>query len=714
MTFFGKPPDNDDKFASFTIYSGQQEVKSKNRTAGSWIPLASAASIKNYTCNRGGIYCGGRLPSLDGYGTEASLIDDSLSVTSESMEYKDESLGYWPKYITISDRCRGAFLSWLASERSNPSVPLGYVFIYFYGLERRVVVDSIQSNVQDDEFRSIFEEIIRLQKIYGRSGSFRSYSNRLLEIMCLLRPGVVTCPELERNPKQDSVLLKYRLAKIVNENKPVPANLALAWLKTVPGYSLKKPARRCVFEFGQLFSRLYKTYYGEGIIVKPNKTRLRIDYRPASSSLRGIKIPLEDLPDPSGLSGPANKLIALAEECTNALEPYSRYLGKEGSSRTNLAAILLLPEQLNDIASTLGLGKLNRWAKEVISNRGGLCDVKELWTFTKTPCPAKLSKRDLDLLQSLIDKIGVGMAPDARFHHAKLTIDGKIVLFAEGHGSQFVPSKAFDEMSMAIRLGAMIAAIDFHIHNAEHAMLNQFVESDSSLSPIEKRSLKAYLLWQLETPANITGIKARLDRFGTAHKTAISQMLVRIAVADGKIMPSEIKQLEKLYGMLGLDKAFVTRDIHALTATKTSKVMTTDVGEPLEAQTENGKGFSLDESILAIHDSQTKEVQEMLSAIFASDDEPIEDASIVDDAQDSTSESQGIDSQYYALYEMLIGRDRWSRKEVEELCRNLGLMLAGAIEAINDWAYEKVAAPVLEEHPDSIYVDQVTAEELEG
>jgi hypothetical protein len=186
MTFFGKPPDSDDKFATFTIYSGQQEAKSKNRTTGIWVPLANVVSIKNYIFNRGGIYCGGRLPSLDGYGTEASLIDDSLSVTSESMEYKDESLGYWPKYITISDRCRGAFLSWLASERSNPSVPLGYVFIYFYGLERRVVVDSIQSNVQDDEFRSIFEEIIRLQKIYGRSGSFRSYSNRLLEIMCLL------------------------------------------------------------------------------------------------------------------------------------------------------------------------------------------------------------------------------------------------------------------------------------------------------------------------------------------------------------------------------------------------------------------------------------------------------------------------------------------------------------------------------------------------
>ena len=48
-------------------------------------------------------------------------------------------------------------------------------------------------------------------------------------------------------------------------------------------------------------------------------------------------------------------------------------------------------------------------------------------------------------------------------------------------------------------------------------------------------------------------------------------MLVGVALADGKIDPAEIKQLEKLYGQLGLDKAMVTSDIHSLSSDRLSR-----------------------------------------------------------------------------------------------------------------------------------------------
>ncbi|WP_244956448.1 TerB N-terminal domain-containing protein [Enterobacter kobei] len=28
-------------------------------------------------------------------------------------------LGYWPSFATLSPRCRGAYLNWLASDRNN-------------------------------------------------------------------------------------------------------------------------------------------------------------------------------------------------------------------------------------------------------------------------------------------------------------------------------------------------------------------------------------------------------------------------------------------------------------------------------------------------------------------------------------------------------------------------------------------------------------------
>src|SRR5690606_36871451 len=121
-----------------------------------------------------------------GYGTEASLVDNSLNIENEPSNYEDDKLGYWPKFITLSPKGRGAYINWLSSNRSDPDTPLGYVFIYFYGLERRITIDSIQETVTDEEFKSLFDEIIRLKDIYGKSHSFSSYSTRLLELMCVL------------------------------------------------------------------------------------------------------------------------------------------------------------------------------------------------------------------------------------------------------------------------------------------------------------------------------------------------------------------------------------------------------------------------------------------------------------------------------------------------------------------------------------------------
>jgi len=699
---------DDENFVTFTISSGYEETKSKNKAAGKWITSEESISVKGHTITKGNFYFGGQLSSLDGYGTEASLVDDSLEVSNLSLTYEDESLGYWPKYISISEGCRGAFLNWLASDRNDPATPLGYVFIYFYGVERRVVVDSIQGNVDDTEFKSIFDEIIRLKEIYGSSRSFVNYAIRLLEIMCLLRSNLVSHSELEKNPKQDSVLLKYKLAKAVEEGKAIPANLALAWLKFIPDYSLRQPARRCAYEFSHMFSRLYSKKFDGGLVVKPNKTRLRIEYRPASSTLQGINIPHEDLPDPSNLKGPTKKLVSLADECIEALDAYSRYLGKSDTSRTDIAAVLLLPDELSDLGETLGLSKFKQWAEGCISRQGGIVDVTEFWQFTKKPTPKKINKKESELIQNLAGKSGFGVAPDTRYHYAKPSPDGKLVLFSGGHGKYFEPSKAFNEMGMALRLGAMVATIDSHVDETEFALLKQLIDHDTNLSPVEKRSLHAYLIWRLNTPSNVTGLKARLEKLGSKEKEAVSKILIGVALADGKIDPDEIKQLEKLYKLLGLDKSLVTGDIHSLTTGKHIQ----RASETPEAGLESSRSLQLDESVLAIHESQTKDVQTMLSAIFV-DEDSTGDAPTSEE-YDIEQEDIGIDAQHYALYESLINRDRWSREEMNELCKKLGLMVSGSIETINDWSFDKVDAPVLEEETDAVYVDQEIVEELEG
>lgn len=702
--------DDDDDLATFSISYGYNEEKSKNKTPGKWIESGESITIKGQTFTGGNFYFGGKLSSLDGYGTEASLVDDSLKVENKPYSFEDESLGYWPKFISLTPKGRGAFLSWLSGNRSDPETPLGYVFIYFYGIERRITVDSIRQTVDDTEFKSLFDEILRLKNIYGSSRSFSNYSTRLLEIMCLLRPLVVSHQELEKIPKRDSLLFKHRLATTVSEKEPVPAELALAWIRIYPDYNLKKPARRCSYEFSQMFTRLYSKKYGDGFVVKPNKTRLKIEYHPASSSLRGVSLPQQDLPDPSNLKSPINKLIAIADDCTAELDAYSRYLAKPDTSRTDIEAVLLLPDDLSDLGTTLGLGKFKRWADDAISTKNGLVNVEEFWTYTKLPLPSKINKKEAELIQNLAQKAGYGIAPDTRYHHAKPSADGKLVLFSEGHGKYFEPSKAFCEMGMALRLGAMVAAIDSHVDQEELKFLTQLIDQDSNLSPTEKRSLHAYLLWRLNTAPNVTGLKARVGTLGKTEKAAVSRILVGVAMADGKIDPEEIKQLEKLYTVLGLDKALVSGDIHGMSSNKAGFRPSISQSETIPSA---ATAFQLDESIIAIHESETKDVQSMLGAIFV-EDEPTSESDETDTDTTAVEEESGIDKQHYSLFESLIRKDKWTLEEVEALCRDSGLMLSGALETINDWSFDKVDAAVLEEDGDAIYVDQEIVEEIEG
>ena len=121
-------------------------------------------------------------------------------------------------------------------------------------------------------------------------------------------------------------------------------------------------------------------------------------------------------------------------------------------------------------------------------------------------------------------------------------------------------------------------------------------------------------------------------------------------------------------------------------------------------------GFTLNEELLALHESETLVAQRMLSSIFVD-----EVASQQVEPISTTPMQVGsvLDTSHNSLYQELIVKEQWTRKEVMELCQKLGLMVDGAIETINDWSFDVVDAPVLDEGID-IYVDFEIIEELKG
>ena len=110
-----------------------------------------------------------------GYATDPSQIDRSLPVVAAE---EAPPLPYWPCYIRMTPEQRHLYLNWLASDRKSLPPDDGYLFVYYYGLERRALVD-------DADWDLVFVEVQRLRAMHAaqsttRSRSFRSYSSAFL------------------------------------------------------------------------------------------------------------------------------------------------------------------------------------------------------------------------------------------------------------------------------------------------------------------------------------------------------------------------------------------------------------------------------------------------------------------------------------------------------------------------------------------------------
>ncbi|MCB1695185.1 MAG: TerB N-terminal domain-containing protein [Halioglobus sp.] len=696
----------DDRFSNFGIgHRGQQEEETRNKTPGKWVLPGESASVGTKEIKGGFIYFGGQLTPLGtNHGVEAALVDNSLALVDRTMHFSDETLNYWPKYSQLSPACRGAYVDWLASDRNDPEVPLGYVFLYFYGIERRLLLDYAKDEVSDEEVHALYREIVRLRFTYGEKRSFWEYSTRLLEYLGILAPHIAKPEILLKRPARNSLLFRYQLARCVSEGRRLPATLGLTWIKNHQDYRLRTAAKRCGKEFDELFIIRYTKEFGDGLLIKPNKSKLRLDYRPASGTLWGFSPRQYDLPDPSALKGPTNKLIEIAERVTEEISPYSRFLSKSGNSRDDIPGKLLLPDDLIQSSLPKALQVLSTWLDDKPDDIL-LINVSEFFDRAGIPIPSKINKRESELLVSLASTMGYGLAPDIRYHKAKPLTDGVVALFRGGHSPDFHPSLDFLQVGMILRLGAMVATVDGEVDEAEEHLLETTIESNASLSDVEKLSLRAYMRWRLNTPADMTGLKRRLATMGPEAKQTASHILISVALADNAVATAEIKHLEQLYTALGLDKSRVTGDIHAV---KTSSPLTSMTGD--RATPTQQIPVLLDIETLKLHQAATDDVQSMLSAIFEDDigeSEPVGDPPPLP----SSSVYAGLDPEHAALYEQLIEKAAWSRDEMEAQCNALGLMIDGAIETLNDWAFDTVDAPVIDEDGD-ILVDADIVDEI--
>jgi len=104
----------------------------------------------------------------------------------------------------------------------------------------------------------------------------------------------------------------------------------------------------------------------------------------------------------------------------------------------------------------------------------------------------------------------------------------------------------------------------------------------------------------------------------------------------------------------------------------------------------------------------------MGAADAESADEPVKTGS--KESESVTGESQehkdaraavaGPGGRYEQLFTVLIERERWGRDEADAQARAFGLMLDAGVETINDWAFDALGAPLIDDEGNELVVDR--------
>lgn len=674
-----------------------------------WVPAGESFTLAGLTIPGGLLYLGTSLPTPTG-GNDPCLIDPSKSVATQG-DYTERQMGYWPTYSEISATARRAYLNWLVSGRSDPAADIGYVFLFFYGLERRAILDAAKDDAAKADWTSIAAELRRLLDIYGhKSVSFLKYAGSLLDWVSLAEhPEKAYLKPIPAFPKSDELPLYVRVAlgQAAVDKAPVPGQLALAWAKLDPAAYLRTPATRCGQEFDKHFVRKYQEVFGDGMVLPRNRTKLKLVHRPASAGFRGydeLRLTFGETPDVTVLTAPVKKLQEVVEATTKDLEPYSRLIGRSPEARHALEGLLYLPATLWPESAQKVLVAL-----KARMGSGMVCvSFQEL--LNSLDATKALTKDKTLALARALESLNIGIEPDV-LGGAKLPKpDEKVVLFAVPPGeltSRATP--AYQAAALTLQLASAVAAADGEFTVDEMSHLRRQVQAWTHLTPNHIRRLLAHLRLLMLAPASLTALRKKLEPLDSAAREAIAAFMATVAQSDGATSPIEVKTLEKVYKALGVESRKVFSDVHAVAA---GAAPTVAAGS---AKVE-GAGFRLDPARIAALQRDTEAVSAMLSSIFKEEELPVPAAPEYDSEAEPDSPPSGLlglDEAHSALARLLLSRPAWTKEELGDAAADLDLMVDGAIEALNEAAYDKHDVPFAEGE-DPVTVNPELLEKLEA
>ena len=639
------------------------------------------------------------------------LIDPNLPVNPRAPDYAGAKMGYWPSYSRIPPECRAAYLHWLVDGRRAPGAYIGYVFLYFYGLERRLLIDSQRSSAARAEHPALVREVERLLRIYRANGSFSGYAGNLLRFLSLADSArrYLSAPPAQGEGWELPFELRLGLGQLAADARPVPAAWALAWVRLHPAAWLRTPAARCPNEFDELFTRHYRKQFGDGMTLECGGPLLQAGYRPASPGITGRDLPVgERIPDVGDAEAPLGRLRELASAACTELDAYSRYLGRHPGAAGTAGALALLPPGLERPTSAATQALVN-WAWSNL-DRADLATVSAadlVAHWSAASAVGGSTKTDAELLARALERSGVGMEPDVRFGGPAPAADTHVVLFRRAAEVTTAPSGEYAAAATLIELSSAVAMADGRLADAERTVIEQRVLGRPDLSDDERRRLRAHFTRVTAAPPTPASLRKHISLLPVDLRQDAGDLLLAVAFADGAVDRAEVTRVNRYFDALGLSRPELRSQPKPPAAESLTPLRTTGTRSPgytipkaPPAENRAGAPVALDPELIKARMAETERAASILAGIFTGEDTSSFSALTGPAAppapRGESPGSPGLDAVHQSFLMKLAERPSWARNEVESIAARLGLMPDGALEIVNEAAFDAIGEAACE------------------
>jgi hypothetical protein len=635
---------------------------------------------------------------------ESSAIDERLPVAAKSAG-SAEKLPYYPNYKDLTAQQRRVYLDWMASGRpANHSAQfeLGYVFVFFYGIERRLILE-------DDSSALLFDELIKLMVDYGttQSKSLITYASQLVhfaayrtEVYSQLSQRLLAIDD-RRTFKSGS---QFILANLYNRGEPLRTEIAIMLAAADENSRKSKVTTRVKDEFRALFGRRFEETWPGGMKLEAAKLATVVQYRPASGTLLQLTCQGHSSEKfvqrvPHLLPRHFKDLPKIWNSCIDDLSGYSRARARVKSLGSELSAWNALPSELRNKS----LNPINEAFKTLaaaapLEDSYRIVEVGEIAHLIGLAEALKLTPAQSRQIMSALRGIGWSLAPDLSILGSSLSWRQEVAVF-EPCGE--VGAK----LAVILRLlflSVIVASDEGNFDGAKLKIFEELVEGESP-NPADWQHIHGVLIiLRRDSKSALRSLASIAKAIPEALKRPVIATLAEMAAVTGKIGVDQVRILHRIGRAFAIDEAFVEQLVAEAMLKTGAVVLKGETGQPGERipRPVAPTGFALDTSKIEALTKETHEVISILSKLMTESDQ-IESESLRTDTASTAARKPAewlsdLDERYHPAFLDLITKGEISLRDFDTFAATYHFIPEDLFNTINSWSDEALGDFLLE------------------